>query len=151
MAGLTWEDTKWYNIEKSIAGRKVNNSLEIDLFRQMLSKIPDSYEGSLDSWASVIVGFESYSRQKAILHTAGKIDEFETTVFGSRGLDPRSWLSVGSNSYSAHSSSGVIPTYVQAFVLIKNKPQIFNQLYYETAFGKPPKPWSSYYPGLKVE
>lgn len=151
MAELNWEDISWFNIEKLVSGQEKEHALEIDLFREMLSRIPASFETNLDSWASVIVGFESYASKKAILYTSGKVTEFESNTLGARFVKPSSWLNRVTSSNNAYKSSGVASIYVQAFVIIKNGPQVFNKSFYERAFGKPPKSWGAYYPGLLID
>ncbi len=159
----TWAKKEEYKaaIDSSARQHAGSHGLEIRLFYEMLATINDYVAGNESSWASVIYGFDSYAREKAILYAHGAAAKFQGNVYGMRSPAQGLWTWAASSLWPVGSifgekdvgsplPDGTISITLQAFNIVKNGPQIFNRSWYEGAWGKPPIPWESYSPGWQT-
>lgn len=142
----TWAD----RYRSAIQQYEKTNPLEVALFTDMLGTIPDYVVGNENTWASVVAGFASYARENAVLYVGAAVADFENSTMGLKGLDPKSWFDRVTGSVDVRDGARLPSLYVEAVTLVRSGPQVFNQTWYQGAWGLPPQPWSAYYPGWQT-
>jgi hypothetical protein len=125
--------------------KQATNPLEVNLLLEYLNHIPGYVSSNEGTWAHIIVGFEEYAKEGA-RKAAG--DGFLKVSFDSytTALMPGSSVIRGglTGLNNIVNSSDI---YLQATIIIRDGPKVFNKSWYEKAFGKPPLPWANYHPG----
>lgn len=117
--------------------------LEARLFERMLETIPAYVASSANQWASIVYRFEGYVRENAVAEVGEDVASFERSVFGLRGLDPKSWFDRLTTPGDAKDIAQ-LPDAFREWAQLRNGPRIFNRAWYERSFGPPPHPWSAY-------
>jgi hypothetical protein len=139
----TWAD----RYKSEISQYAKSNPLETALFSDMLGTISGHVVGNESTWASVIVGFESYSREQAVAYVGAAVADFEKNLLGARSLDPKSWIDRLTTPGDLRDGTKLPSLYGEALTIVRSGPQVFNRTWYEGAWGRPPQPWQAFYPG----